>query len=425
MIKLSPAKKVEGELIIPGDKSISHRVIILGSLGKGKSILTGLSTGADVQSTRKIFTQLGVKILQEKGKFEIEGVGKFGFKESNNILNCGNSGTSARLISGILSGQKFFSILTGDDSLKKRPMKRVVTPLKQMGAKIWGRENNSLLSIAIQGSDLRGVEYKSPVASAQVKTAILLAGLLAEGSTKVIEPALSRDHTERLFSWLDLPIQKDGLSSQISPSEIPNFSLNVPGDFSSAAYFIALGVLHQKSNLTLRDVNLNETRIGFSRILERMGAKFEIEQVTSEPEPVGNIQIFPSELKNIEIKKSEIPSFIDELPLLAVVATQAKGEMRVTGAQELRVKESDRISGIVKPLQKMGANIKELPDGLVVSGPTPLNGAKVKSNGDHRIAMSLTIAALLAEGETTLMGEQWVTISFPEFFELIKKIVKE
>ena len=425
MIKLSPAKKIEGELFIPGDKSISHRVIILGSLGKGKSIFTGLSTGADVQSTCKIFTQLGVKIKQIKDKLEIEGVGKYGLFEPDKILNCGNSGTSARLISGILSGQKFFSILTGDDSLKKRPMKRIITPLEKMGAKIWGRENNSLLPLAIQGSGLRGIEYNSPVASAQVKTAILLAGLFAEGKTDVIEPALSRDHTERLFSWLDLPFQKDGLSSQVSPSEIPNFSLYVPGDFSSAAYFLALGVLHKKSNLILRNVNLNGTRTGFLKILERMGAKFEIEQVASEPEPVGNIQIFPSELKNIEINESEIPSFIDELPMLAVVATQAKGEMRVSGAQELRVKESDRISGIVKPLQKMGAKIEELSDGFVVSGPTQLKGAKVKSNSDHRIAMSLTIAALLAEGETTLLGEQWVTISFPEFFQLISKIVKE
>lgn len=424
MITLSPAKKIEGELHIPGDKSISHRVAILGSLGNGKSFFSGVSSGIDVQSTIKIFSQLGVEIKHENKKLEIDGVGKFGLQESKKIMNCGNSGTSARLISGILSGQKFFSILTGDDSLKKRPMKRVITPLEQMGAKIWGRKNNTLLPMAIQGTNLQGIQYKSPVASAQVKTAILLAGLLAEGNTKVVEPALSRDHTERLYSWLDLPFYKNGLSSQLSPSEIPNFSLDVPGDFSSAAYFIALGALHQKSNLTLRNVNLNETRTGFLKILKKMGAKFEIEQVASEPEPVGNIQIFPSELKNIDIQESEIPSFIDELPLLAVVATQAKGEMRVTGAQELRVKESDRISGIVTPLRKMGAEIEELPDGFVVSGPTQLKGTTVKSKGDHRIAMSLTIAALLSEGETTLLGERWVTISFPEFFKLISTIIK-
>ena len=425
MIKISPATKISGELQIPGDKSISHRVLILGAMANGISEFSGISTGADVRSTQRILSQLGVKFSSTYHRIAVHGVGNFGFFEPASGLNCGNSGTSARLLTGVLAGQKMFSILTGDTSLRKRPMKRIVAPLSNMGAKIYGRQNNTKLPLAIVGTDLKGIEYHLPIPSAQVKTAILLAGLLAEGETHVIEPALSRDHTERFFAWLGLPFSHDGLKSKISPTQVPNFSLDVPGDFSSAAYFIALGVLHRNSKLILRSINLNETRLGFLRILQKMGAKFEIEQITDEPEPIGNIKIFPSELKNLSLVNSQIPSLIDELPLLAVVASQATGEMKVTGAQELRVKESDRISAIVTQLRKMGANIEELSDGFVVYGPSRLRGTKLHAKKDHRIAMSLTVAALLAQGESELMGEKWVTISFPEFFQLITKIAKD
>ncbi len=423
MLKILPAKHISGELRIPGDKSISHRVLILSSFANGKSRFTGLSTGGDVRSTQRIMTQLGVEIKADVNKIQVTGVGNKGLIESATVLNCGNSGTSARLLSGVLAGQNFFSVLTGDQSLRKRPMGRIVDPLEKMGAKIFGRQQNSKLPLAIQGSKLRGIEYHSPIASAQVKTAILLAGLFAEGQTSVTEPALSRDHTERLFLWLNLPFKKEGLTSIVSSAEIPDFSLDIPGDFSSAAYFAALGALHNKSKLTLRYVNLNETRIGFLKILQRMGANIKIDYLTSEPEPVGDIIIKPGELKNTKIEKSEIPSMIDELPLLAVVGTQAHGRLHVTGAQELRFKESDRIKGIVSQLRKMGANIEELPDGFIVEGPTKLHGSFLRATGDHRIAMSLTVAGLLADKESTLTGESWVTISFPEFFEMIKQVV--
>ena len=424
MIKITPEKHISGDIRIPGDKSISHRVLILASLAKGTSRFFGLSSGADVRSTQRILTQLGVAFRINEGEIQVTGVGKNGLIEPANILNCANSGTSARLLSGVLAGQNFFSVLTGDVSLRKRPMERIINPLKKMGANIFGRQHDSKLPLAIQGSKLHGIDYLSPIASAQVKTAILLAAIFAEEKTSVTEPAPSRDHTERLFHWLNLPFKKEGLTSVMSSAVIPNFSLNIPGDFSSAAYFVALGVLHHNSKMILRYVNLNETRLGFLKILQRMGAKIEIDYKTSEPEPVGDIFIVPGELKNIKIDESEIPSLIDELPLLAVVGTQACGKLQVSGARELRFKESDRITGIVSQLRKMGANIEELEDGFIVEGPTQLHGAHLKAGGDHRIAMSLTVAALLADKESTLIGENWVTISFPEFFELIKQLSK-
>lgn len=423
MLKILPAKNISGDLRIPGDKSISHRALILSSFATGKSRFTGLSSGGDVRSTQRIMAQLGVEIKANVNKIQVTGVGNKGLKEAATVLNCGNSGTSARLLSGVLAGQNFFSVLNGDRSLRKRPMGRIVDPLEKMGAKIFGRRQNSKLPLAILGSQLHGIEYHSPIASAQVKTAILLAGIFAEGQTSVTEPAPSRDHTERLFLWLGLPFKKAGLTSTVSCAKIPNFSLDIPGDFSSAAYFVALGALHDKSKLTLRYVNLNETRIGFLKILQRMGANIKIDYLTFEPEPVGDIIIEPGELKNIKIEKSEIPSMIDELPLLAVVSTQAHGRLHLTGVQELRLKESDRITGIVSQLRKMGANIEELPDGFIVEGPTKLHGSHLEATADHRIVMSLTVAGLLAEKESTMTGESWVTISFPEFFEMIKQVV--
>lgn len=424
MMKISPAKKISGTLHVPGDKSISHRVLILASLAKGESFFSGLSTGADVQSTARILLRLGTKIEMDGENIIVTGKGRFAYREPKSILDCGNSGTSARLLTGVIAGQKCFAVLSGDESLRSRPMKRVITPLSKMGARIWGRKKNSLLPLAILGTSLQGIEYPTPTASAQVKTAILLAGLLAEGETTVTEPALSRDHTERLFNWLGLPFIKEGRTYKIKPSGIPAFSIAVPGDFSSAAYFIALGVLHKNSRLTVKSVNLNPTRTGILQVLQRMGAAIRVEITAEKPEPVGDVFVEPSELQNVELTAAEIPSLIDELPLLAVVGTQAQGVMRVTGAKELRVKESDRITGIVSQLKKMGAKIEELPDGFIVEGPVNLRGAAFSSNSDHRIAMSLTVAAHLAKGESQLFGEKWVNISFPEFYRLLSQIVE-
>jgi 3-phosphoshikimate 1-carboxyvinyltransferase len=395
----------------------------LGALAEGTTHLTNLSTGQDVASTLNVVQALGCAVEQEGQSVTVTGRGARGFAEPVAPLNCGNSGTTTRLMTGVLASQSIFSVLVGDRSLSRRPMSRVVDPLKEMGARIWGRENHSRLPLAILGGELHGTHHVLPVASAQVKTALLLAGLRATGETTVTEPAQSRDHTERLFSWLGLPFEKNGLTYRIQPAGVQGFSLAIPGDFSSAAYFLALGAIHPKAELVVEQVNLNPTRTGFLQILREMGAVLKIEETASEPEPVGNVQVQSSPLKNVDIPAEKIPNLIDELPLLAVVATQAEGTLTVRGASELRVKESDRIATIVKGLRKMGAQIEEFPDGFAVTGPTKLTGARVQSFGDHRIAMSLTVAALVAEGTTQLHGDRWVRISYPGFFDDLEGLV--
>ena len=423
MIELFPAKKLVGRVKIPGDKSLSHRGLILGALADGTTRLENLSPGQDVASTLRVVQALGCAAEKEGQTVMLTGRGRKGFAEPAAPLNCGNSGTTTRLMTGVLAAQPIFSVLIGDQSLSRRPMSRVVEPLTKMGARIWGRQNHSRLPLAIWGGGLHGTRHRLPVASAQVKTALLLAGLRAEGETVVTEPAQSRDHTERLFAWLGLPLEKDGLTYRIQPADVPAFSLRVPGDFSSAAYFLALGAIHPDANIWVEQVNLNPTRTGFLQFLQEMGASLEIEETASEPEPVGNVHVRSSGLKNLTVPAEKIPNLIDELPLLAVVATQAEGTLVVHGASELRVKESDRITTIVRGLRKMGAQIEEFPDGFAVTGPTPLTGARVQSYGDHRIAMSLAVAALIAKGKTGLHGDRWVRISYPGFFDDLSQLV--
>ena len=423
MIRITKPPRLHGTLTVPGDKSISHRGLILAGLASGRSSLRGLSSGKDVASTQRVLRQLGVEMIPGRGgELLVLGKGAAGLKEPESVLHCGNSGTTARLMAGVLARQRFFSVLTGDASLRARPMARVVKPLREMGARIWGRQGDTKLPLAIQGGRLRGIRYELPVASAQVKTCLLLAGLGAEGETEILEPAPSRDHTERLFSWLGLPLQKEGPRIRLRPAEVPAFQLEVPGDFSSAAYFLALGALHGNAQIEIRGVNLNPTRTAFLRVLERMGARVQVSLLRQEPEPVGDVVVQSSRLRNVPVSLEEIPGMIDEIPLLAVVATQAQGTFELRGAAELRVKESDRLHAIVTQLRKMGAAIEELPDGFRGEGGVPLRGVAVNAGPDHRIAMALAVAGSVAEGETVLRGERWVAISFPEFFDLLRQI---
>jgi 3-phosphoshikimate 1-carboxyvinyltransferase len=423
MIRILPAREVSGEICVPGDKSISHRALILAALAAGASEVENLSEGRDVRSTAAVLRKLGVKIMEDGwNRVRILGCGRFGFREPPGILYCGNSGTTARLMAAVLTGQRFFSVLAGDTSLSRRPMKRVVEPLQRMGARIEGRQGGEFLPLAISGAELRGIRYRMPVASAQVKTALLLAGLLAEGETRISEPSRSRDHTERVFRWLGIDFSSSGLQHRVRPSQIRAFRMKVPGDFSSAAFFLALAVLHPRAELTIHNVNLNPTRTGFLRVLQRMGAEIRITVEDKEPEPVGSLHVRSSALKNVPVPAEEIPQMIDELPLLGLVAACAEGVLELRGARELRVKESDRIAALVSQLRRMGASIEERDDGFFVEGPAVLKGCRLRSFGDHRIAMTLAVAASIARGESLLAGEAWIRISFPAFFATLKAI---
>ncbi len=425
MIELSAKNKIRGRVKVPGDKSISHRGVILGALSTGRTKLENLGSSQDVASTVRVVRQLGCRVEVSGRDVSLRGRGTEGLIEPEAPLHCGNSGTTARLMAGVLSGQHIFSVLTGDRSLSRRPMSRIVEPLAKMGAQIWGRKARSRLPLAISGGSLQGTRHVLPVASAQVKTALLLAGLQAAGETVVTEPAQSRDHTERLLSWLGLDFRKEALTYRVRPGKIPPFALQIPGDFSSAAYFLALGAIHPDAEIWVEQVNLNPTRTGFLQLLREMGARIEVEELAANPEPVGNVHVRSSALTNLKVPVNRIPNLIDELPLLAVVATQAEGVLEVHGASELRVKESDRIQTIVAGLRKMGARIEEFPDGFAVNGPVSLVGARVRSHGDHRIAMSLAVAALVARGASQILGDRWVRISYPEFFEDLKKLSGE
>lgn len=422
MIKIHPAKKISGSIEVPGDKSISHRALILASLAKGISEVHGLSNGADVKATRKILTQLGAKITFKNNTALVESNGAKGLATPEDKLDCHNSGTSARLLTGVLAPQPFTSVIDGDHSLRRRPMDRIIHPLQQMGAQISGQEQPTHLPLKIVGKKLKGIHYEMPIASAQVKSAVLFAGLFAEGETSVTEPLPSRDHTERLFDWLELPITRSRLTHRISSSEVPNFSLTVPGDFSSAAYFIALGLLHPDAEMTISKVNLNPTRAAFLDVLRRMGGYIQLDVTEHRPELIGNITVRSSRLTNTSVDTSEIPLMIDELPLLAVVAALSQGTLEIGGASELRVKESDRIKAIVSQLRLMNANIEEKEDGFIVEGGRSLKGAGFESSDDHRILMSLAVAASLAEGPSELHGEEWVAVSYPDFFKTLDAI---
>jgi 3-phosphoshikimate 1-carboxyvinyltransferase len=425
--------KIEGTLRVPSDKSISHRAIILGSLAEGPVRVKNWLRAADTLATLNIYRQLGVEIEEiTPTELVVKGTGFEGLREPSDILDAQNSGTTTRLTLGVLATQPFFSVITGDNSLRRRPMLRVVKPLRQMGATIDGREEGNLLPLAVRGGQLKGISFFNKKASAQVKSALLLAGLQAEGITEVEEPYLSRDHTERMLQLFEVDLNiiptEGGILVKLKGGQTlkGDKDIVVPADPSSAAFFAAAAVLLPGSHLVLKDVLINPTRDGFFRKLKEMGANIEYTNVREiSREPIADIEVkYSPELRGVEVHPEEVPAMIDELPLLAVVATQAEGRTLIKGASELRVKESDRIKATVENLRQMGAKIEELPDGMVIEGKTPLKGAKIKTYDDHRIAMAFTIAGLIADGPVELDNPECVKISYPNFFEDLKKVLK-
>lgn len=423
---LEKINKLRGNIFVPGDKSISHRSLILGSIAQGETRIYKFLNSLDCLKTLECMQALGVKIeLDENNSVKIKGKGLYGLQEAKGILDVGNSGTTIRLLTGLLGGQSFYSVLSGDDSIRRRPMKRVIEPLRLMGADIWGRKDGQFAPLSIRGNKLNPLHYTLPVASAQVKTALLLAGLYAIGETVVKEPLPTRDHTERMLEIMQADIKIFPPEIKVmGGKELKGADIFIPGDISSAAYFIAAASILRDSQIIIKQVGINPTRTGIIEILKKMGAKINILNYRIKSnEPRADLMIEYSKLKGVEIKKKNVPFLIDELPLIAVMATQAQGKTVVSGAKELRVKETDRIKAIVSELKKMGADIEEREDGFAVNGPTRLQGAVCESYNDHRIAMSLAVAALLAEGKTVIKNSECIDISFPEFEKTLQKLI--
>lgn len=416
-------KMLSGEVTIPADKSISHRAIIFSALAKGKSVIKNFSNGQDPHSTLNIFKQLGVQFEEEGTTVVVNSSGVL--QSSNSPLDCGNSGTTMRLMAGVLAGQKFNSTLIGDDSLSNRPMKRVIAPLEQMGGDI--QSNNFKAPLIISGKELKAINYNSPIASAQVKSCILLAGLNANGITTVTEPYTSRNHTEIMLKAMGANLSVEKTTVSIEKSELEPIDIENPGDISSAAYFICAGLIVPNSEIILKNVGLNPTRTGIIDVVKSMGGNIELlsERITC-GEKVGDILVkYSPNLKACKISGEIIPRLIDEIPVIAVLATQADGQTVISDAQDLRNKESDRISAVVTELRKLGAEIEETPDGMIISGKTSLKGeCEVETYHDHRLAMSLFVAGLITQKEIKINGFEWVNISFPEFEKMFASLKK-
>ncbi len=413
---------------VPGDKSISHRALMLGAIALGETQIQGLLLGEDPRSTANCFRAMGADISELNPEMvRVQGIGLGQLHEPVDVLNAGNSGTTLRLMPGLLAAhpERLF-VVTGDSSLRSRPMSRVVKPLQQMGAKIWGRQNGSLAPLAIQGQTLQPIHYHSPIASAQVKSCILLAGLLTEGQTTVTEPALSRDHSERMLQAFgaELSIDPDTHSVTVTgPAQLHGQTVIVPGDISSAAFWLVAGAIVPGSELLIENVGVNPTRTGILAALAMMNADIRLEnQRLVAGEPVADLRVRSSSLQGCTIAGDLIPRLIDEIPILAVAGVFAQGTTIIRDAAELRVKESDRIAVMATQLNKMGASVTELPDGLEITGGTPLTGTDVDSHTDHRITMSLAIAALNASGTTTIHGAEAAAISYPDFIATLQKI---
>lgn len=422
-IKIRPATSLRGEISVPGDKSISHRAIILASIAKGKSRIKGFLSADDTLRTARAFESMGINIEGlGRGELIIEGKGLDGLREPEDILYLGNSGTSIRLLAGLLAGQRFFSILTGDASLRKRPMKRVTVPLRSMGAEINGRDDAGFAPLAIKGRPLNSINYESPVPSAQVKSSLLLAGLYAEGETKVKEPGKSRDHTERMLRIFGAEMVEFDLTISIKGSPaLKAQELEIPSDFSSASFFMVAGIIVPDSEIHLKNIGVNPTRTGLLDILKRMGAEIYLEDMRGvKAEPVADIIVRSSKLRGIEVSGEEVLRAIDEFPILCVAASLSEGETVIREAAELRVKETDRISAMAEELRRMGVEIEEFPDGLRIKGKERLKGAICNSHGDHRVAMAIAIAGLLADGETTIEDTGWISTSFPGFINFLE-----
>lgn len=426
-----------GELSVPGDKSISHRSIMFGAISEGLTEVSNFLQGADCLSTISCFQKLGISIENNASHVLIHGKGLHGLTAPSGILDVGNSGTTTRLISGILAGQPFESILDGDSSIRKRPMKRIFTPLSQMGAAFQSFQpdvfpnsrkitDSNCAPFSIRGGQLRGIQYQSPVASAQVKSAVLLAGLYADGTTSVTEPVLSRNHTELMLSGFGAQISSQGTTASIEPEpDLEGQKIHVPGDISSAAYFIALGLITPNSEIRINNVGVNPTRNGIIKAALAMGGSLTLlNERTVSGEPVADILVKSSSLHGTDIGGDIIPTLIDEIPVLAVMAAYADGTTIIHDAGELRVKESDRIAVITENLKAMGASVTPADDGMTIEGGRQLHGAHIHTHLDHRIAMAFTIAGLNASGETTLDDKACVCISYPSFYEDILMLTR-
>ncbi len=415
-----PARRLRGTIELPGDKSISHRAAILNAIAQGEAAVDNFQTGADCLATIRCLRALGVRIESPApGALRVRGAGRSGLREASAVLNAANSGTTLRLLAGLLAAQPFFSVLTGDASLRSRPMGRIVEPLLAMGARIQGRVGGTRPPLAIEGDRLRGVRHRLPVASAQVKSALTLAGLYAEGETVLEEPAPSRDHTERMLRAMGaaIVVGKGGLRVSPLTGDLSPLSLRVPGDISAAAFWMVAAAAHPDAELRLTSVGVNPSRSGIIDALRAMGARIAVEEErTWGCEPVADIVVRSSELRGTVIEGALIPRLIDEVPALAVAACLAEGETVIRDAGELRVKESDRIRATAGELRRLGAHIQELPDGMVIHGVGRLRGAACGSHGDHRLAMALAVAGLLAAGETTVRGAEAVSISYSSFW---------
>ncbi len=424
MTAIHQVSSLKGEITVPGDKSISHRGIMFGSISSGITELQGFLDGADCRSTISCFRSMGIDIQHNGSTVTIHGKGLYGLKEPSDTLDVGNSGTTTRLISGILSGQNFTSHLNGDASIQKRPMRRIMEPLSLMGADISSDKGNDCAPLTIKGKELHPISYTSKVASAQVKSAILLAGLYADGETSVTEPVLSRNHSELMLSGFGAKVTShDTTASILGHPQLYGQKIMIPGDISSAAYFIAAGLICQNADLLIRNVNTNPTRAGILKVVQQMGGNMTLEnRRLVSGEEVCDIHVCTSDLKGTVIEGDLIPTLIDELPIIAVMAACAQGTTIIRDAQELKVKESDRIASVTQNLTAMGASVEPTDDGMIIHGGNILHGADIKTYADHRIAMAFSIAGLVAEGETTFDDPHCIAISYPAFFDTLSQI---
>ena len=417
---------LKGEVTIPGDKSISHRAVMFGSLAEGTTEVTNFLQGADCLSTISCFRKLGIQIENTAERILIHGKGLHGLSESSETLDTGNSGTTTRLISGILAGQSFTTFLNGDASIQTRPMKRIMTPLSMMGADITSLNGNNCAPLRICGGHLHGITYQSPVASAQVKSCVLLAGLYADAPTSVTEPVLSRNHTELMLAGFGAKVTSSGTTATIEPEpDLRGMKIEVPGDISSAAYFIAAGLIIPNSEILVKNVGINPTRDGILRVAIEMGGDITVlNEKISGGEPTCDLLVRSSSLKGVTVGGEIIPTLIDEIPMIAAMACFAEGTTIIKDAQELKVKESNRIDTVVTNLKAMGAHIEATDDGMIIEGGYPLHGAVIDSHLDHRIAMSFAVGALGADGETTIEGADCVKISYPKFYETLESLIQ-
>jgi len=419
-LRIERAPFFRGRFTLPGDKSITHRAAILGAMAEGATLVRNYSSAADCTSTLACLRGLGVGITREGDAVSIDGRGLEAWHPPAAVLDAENSGSTIRMLAGALAGRPFRSVLTGDESLRRRPVERVAVPLRAMGATVLTTDGNP--PISIDGGRLRGLTYDLPVASAQVKTAVLLAGLQADGRTTVREPAPSRDHTERMLPAFGVRIEREGLAATVEGgARLRGTEVAVPGDASSAAFLVVAALVLPDSEVRLDGVLLSPTRTAFLDVLRAMGGRVEARLEATDPEPIGSIVASSSSLTGTTVDPALVPSLIDEVPALAAAAACARGRFALAGASELRVKESDRIAALAEGLAALGARVRELPDGLVVDGGAPLRGARVRSHGDHRIAMALSVAALAAEGATEVEGAECVAVSFPGFYALLER----